>query len=108
MMPIIPDLTDSDENLDTLYAHGEEAEVSYALPGLMNLRGRTRRSFFDFIRLEYPRLEPILQDLYKEGRLDQEYRTAFYKRLRKIKNRHTLSHNYMPPKKDEGVQLSLF
>ena len=108
MMPIIPYLTDSDENLNALYSHGEDAKVSYALPGLLGLRGRTRRSFFDFIRLEYPRLDPIFRDLYREGRLDQEYRTAFYKRLAKIKKAHTLSHNYMPPKKDEGVQLSLF
>lgn len=108
MMPIIPYLTDSDENLNALYDCGEEARVSYALPGLMNLRGRTRKSFFEFIRLEYPRLEPIFRDLYKEGRLDHEYRTAFYKRLRKVKNGHSLSHNYMPPKKEEGVQLSLF
>lgn len=108
MMPIIPYLTDSDENLNALYSHGEDAQVSYALPGLMNLRGRTRKSFFNFIRLEYPRLVPIFEDLYKDGRLDREYRTAFYKRLGKIKRAHSLSHNYMPPKKDEGVQLSLF
>ncbi|WNX89268.1 radical SAM protein [Emergencia timonensis] len=46
MMPIIPYLTDSDENLNALYSHGEDAKVSYALPGLLGLRGRTRRSFF--------------------------------------------------------------
>ena len=103
MMPIIPYLTDSDENLDALYAHGEEARVSYALPGLLNLRGRTKTSFFNFIRLQYPSLEPILQDLYRDGRLDQAYRTAFHKRLCRIKGRHSLSHDHMPPKKDDGV-----
>ena len=71
MMPIIPHLTDSDENLNALYSHGEDAKVSYALPGPSRPSRTDEALLFDFIRLEYPRLDPIFRDLYREGRLDQ-------------------------------------
>lgn len=112
IMPIIPYLTDTDENLNALYALGEEARVSYALPGLLNLHGPTRASFFAFLRKEYPHLTPVFEKLYQNGRLNPRYSKAFYRRLSVIKRSHSLSADYMPPKfplrDDDGQQLSLF
>ena len=53
-MPIIPFLTDTRENIDSLFFHAKDSGVKYVIPGVLNLRGQTRQAFFEFIRVEYP------------------------------------------------------
>jgi len=38
LMPIIPYLTDSKENIESIYANAQHAKVQYVLPGIMYLR----------------------------------------------------------------------
>lgn len=108
MMPLIPYLTDTTENLEGLYREGVHAGVTYALPGLLSLKGKTRKAFFDFLRLEYPDLIEPFNALYRQGRLDKAYCSAFYRRLHLIRKKYGLPLDYRPQKPDEGEQLSLF
>ena len=84
-MPIIPLLTDSDENLESLFAGGAEAKADYILPGLLNLKG-----------------------------LDKAYKKSFYQKLSKINEKYRLTMGHRLPKSiqqvsdDDGQQLSLF
>jgi DNA repair photolyase len=55
-MPIIPFLTDTNDNIDALYAQAAACAVDYVLPGVLYLRGKTRGVFFDFISEEFPQL----------------------------------------------------
>jgi DNA repair photolyase len=54
LMPIIPLLTDSAENLEALCRQARDCQVDYLLPGTLYLRGKTRSAFFEFIKTEYP------------------------------------------------------
>lgn len=112
MMPIVPLLTDGSENLENIYAGGRDAGVDYLLPGLLNLKGRTRQNFFDFIQREYPQHMDYFLLLYGRGRLDREYRQSFYKKLHFIRAKYGIPSMHRPPETtpcpDEGVQLSLF
>lgn len=112
-MPIIPYLTDSRENVDALYSHAENSRVSYVLPGVLYLRGKTRGVFFDFIRKEYPQLlEPLLH-LYQTGGAPKEYKDKLYQMINPIKEKYGLSGNYSKfikekQKQEEYTQLSIF
>lgn len=112
MMPIVPLLTDSAENLEAIYAGGRDAGVDYLLPGLLNLKGRTRQSFLDFMQREFPQYMDAFLLLYGRGRLDKEYKQSFYKKLRRVKIKYGIPSMHRPPEAgsgpEEGQQLSLF
>lgn len=112
-MPIIPLLSDSTENLESLYAGGADAKADYVLPGLLNLKGKTRDHFLEFFHTEFPeKLEAFLV-LYGRGGLDREYKKSFYQKLSEINKKYHLTIGHRLPKNlqsedGDGQQLSLF
>ena len=56
MMPILPFLTDSLQNIEQILSFAAECEVNYALPDILYLRGETRKHFFNFLELNFPEL----------------------------------------------------
>ncbi|MCL1874824.1 MAG: radical SAM protein [Synergistaceae bacterium] len=113
LMPIIPYITDSYENIDWIYANAKDANASYVLPCVMNLRGKTRVTFFDFIKNEFPYLYDSLQTLYKTGGASTEYKGKLYKTVNDIKYKYQMSGNYLKLieeklKDTTPRQLSLF
>lgn len=114
MMPIIPFITDSYENIDNLFRQAKEIDIHYALTTLLNLRGPTRGFFFEFIKQEYPQLYNKLLPMYKNGYIGKcEYKEKLYKMVYEIRKKYSLSSNYNNPMKEklhkeDNVQLSLF
>ena len=112
-MPIIPYLTDSRENIDSLFSQAKDCNVKYVIPGLLNLRGRTRWVFFDFIKKDYPELYSPLQSLYAAGNNRMDYKKSVYKMLNEFRLKYRLSFDYTTPMNEklklaDGYQLSLF
>lgn len=112
-MPIIPYLTDTRENVDSLYAQAKDAQVDYVLPGTLYLRGKTRGVFFDFIKQEFPDLYGMLQALYKTGGAGKEYKDKLYLMVNELKAKYELSGSYSKPlkaklKQSENIQVPLF
>lgn len=113
-MPIVPYLTDGRDNLEALYAGAREAETDYLLPGLLNLRGPTRRVFFDFIRQDFPQKLEQLQRAYSSGRLDRAYKAQLYGLIGQLRQQYGVGADYMAPiraqlqAEPEYAQLSLF
>ncbi len=75
-MPIIPYLTDTRDNVDRLYAHAKESDVDYVLPGVLYLRGKTKKVFLNFISSEFPELLAPLHCFIK--REEQERSTRIH------------------------------
>lgn len=111
-MPITPYLTDSFENIDALYREAKESSVSYVLPGLLNLRGKTQNVFFAFIRSDFPNLYESLHNLYKIGSVNKTYKNELYKMVNILKEKYGLSNNYSKSIKEkmktEYKELTLF
>ncbi|MBP8640922.1 MAG: radical SAM protein [Oscillospiraceae bacterium] len=113
LMPIIPFLTDARDNINSLLSIAKDNGVKYFIPAILNLRGRTRWAFFDFIRAEYPALCKPFQELYKTGGVDKTYKHELYTLINELKTKHELSTNYgsiikEKLRKTEFTQLSLF
>lgn len=112
LMPIVPYLNDSKGNLEAICAGAREAGVDYLLPGLLNLRGKTRDVFYDFLRREFPQCEAPLRRLHGDREAYKRYRTALYRWLHGTGARYGLSFNYKAPLaallRDGEGQLSLF
>jgi DNA repair photolyase len=112
-MPIIPYLTDGQENVDALYSCAKDSAVDYVLPGVLYLRGKTRVVFFDFIKNEFPNLYLPLEKLYRTGSAGKDYKDTLYPMVNKIKEKYQLSGSYSKPLKEkmlqsENIQLTLF
>jgi DNA repair photolyase len=96
-MPIIPYLTDSPDNIESIYSAACDADVKYLLPGVLYLRGETRGYFFNFIKKKYPDLYKPLIDLYKTGSANKKYKENLYKNIYRFKDKYRVSHDYSRP-----------
>ena len=67
IMPVLPLLTDGEENLKALLAAGRAAGAAMAESNVLFLRSGTRETFFAFLRAEFPRLVPEYERLYARG-----------------------------------------
>lgn len=105
VMPIIPFLTDSRENFESLCALAADANVHYMLPGTLYLRGKTRKYFFDFIETRFPEIYEKLQTLYKTGGADKNYKENLYKMVNALRNKYGLSGSYSKPMKEKLHKL---
>ncbi|UNC93181.1 SPL family radical SAM protein [Candidatus Contubernalis alkaliaceticus] len=101
VMPIIPYLTDSYENIDSLFHIAKDSDVDYVLPGTLYLRGKTRTVFFDFIRKEFPNFYYDLVALYKTGGANKEYKNILYKTVNEVRDKYSLSSSYSKPMKEK-------
>ena len=115
MMPIVPYLTDVYESVDGLFSYAKDIEAHYVLPGVLYLRGPTRKSFFNFIAKNYPFYYNIFKELYKKGGLDKNYKDRLYMMIHSLLKKYGLSTSFskvikekMNLSEEEAKQLSLF
>lgn len=97
MMPILPFLTDNPQNLKQIMSFAAECGVDYALPGVLYLRGETRKHFFDFLELNFPELMDPYRKLYEKGGADRAYKAEIYGMLSSLMEKYHLSGDYMKP-----------
>ena len=97
MMPILPFLTDSPQNLNQILSLAAEFEVDYALLGILYLRGETRKNFFDFLELNFPELVDPYRKLYAKGGADRTYKAELYGVISSLMEKYHLSGDYMRP-----------
>lgn len=110
MMPILPSFTDSPQNLEKIMSLAAECEVDYVLPGILYLRGETRKHFFDFLELNFPELVDPYQKLYAKGGVDRAYKAELYGVLSSLMEKYHLSGDYTKPmqaKLSRSKQLKL-
>lgn len=101
VMPIIPFITDSENNLEQIFSQAKECRVHYVLPGTLYLRGTTRLRFLDFVKREYPLVYNNLLELYKTGGADKEYKNRLYEMVNRLRNSYGLSNSYIKPMREK-------
>lgn len=107
MMPIIPFITDSAENLEALYSMGNQTGVDYAITGILNLRGETKTLFLSFIKESFPAYYDKLCNMYKSGWVGSEYKKYLYSIAIPLMRQYNISGNYTRPIKERLQELSL-
>lgn len=107
MMPLIPYITATENNIDNLFHVASIIHADYCIPGLLGLRGKTRTSFFQFLKKEYPTIYPNIYQLYQNKDKKQEYKKAFYQLLNTRQKKYQLSFNYKKPIIEKEKQYKL-
>jgi DNA repair photolyase len=65
VMPVLPYLTDDETNLRALLVAARDAGAMGAESNVLFLRSGTRETFFNFLAVEFPRLVPDYERLYR-------------------------------------------
>ncbi len=110
--PILPYLTDSEQNLDQVARAVAGAGATFLGGGVLYLAEDTRRYFFDFLARHFPALRAEYERLFR-GRtfLRGRYLETIRERVAAVRDRHHLSAtplDYKPPLWEGEEQLSLF
>lgn len=68
-MPLLPGITDTDENLEALFSRAKEVGADFIMPAGLTLRpGRQKSFFFNCIAQTHGALLPLYRELYRENR----------------------------------------
>ena len=110
IMPIIPELTDSYDNLSLLYKNAKENNVNYAVTSVLNLRGETKIQFLSFIKDKLPYLYNKIKKLYKEAYVNSIYYKQLNDMLHKISKKYPLKEKETVYQDYDNIdnQLTLF
>ncbi|RPF28913.1 DNA repair photolyase [Georgenia muralis] len=88
-MPILPWLTDSDDQLDALFAALADAGAADVTTGALHLRPGAREWFLAWLGRAYPELVPGYRRLYGSGSYaSTEYRTWLGERAGRVRRKH--------------------
>jgi DNA repair photolyase len=101
-MPIIPYITDSYSNIEHLCTEAKLSNVHYMLPGVLYVRGATRKVFFEFIKDQYPDTYENMKELYKKGGADKSYKEKLYNEIvNPLRKEYGISNSYIKPLKEK-------
>jgi DNA repair photolyase len=109
LTPVLPYLNDSMENLESIYFHASEVRVNGISAWPLNLRGSTRKQFFGFLRLYFPHLQKLYEQLFVNGSVDKEYSAALKQKVKGLHQKYGLPEIKLPEiPQPEFIQLTLF
>ena len=94
MMPIIPFLTDCEENIRLLFAAAKDSSVDYILPGTLYLRGQTKPAFLSFVRKQFPVQYAEMIQLYCSKQKNKEYKKTLYQTISQLLLEYSLTTDY--------------
>lgn len=100
-MPILPFITDSCENLESIFAKASEYKANYIFSAILNLRGETKKHFLSFIKTNFAHLYPLYLDLYIGSFVNKEYSQNIYKQLKKLRTKYKFINNKLNVKNDQ-------
>ena len=94
LMPILPFLTDNENNLELIFKIIKDYKLDYIIPGTLNLKGQTKTHFLNFLKNEFPKIYPKYLNLYKTSTLPKEYKIKVYKIINNLKQKYNINSNY--------------
>ena len=100
LMPILPHLTDGQENLEGLMHSAAQAQVDYALCGTMYLRGATKEHFLKWLKGTWPSYYAEYVRLYYRGSLDKDYKDGLYARINRLREMYGVYGDYSTAMQD--------
>ncbi|MEX2264483.1 MAG: radical SAM protein [Bryobacteraceae bacterium] len=110
--PVMPLLTDSDENLNSVAAAAARAGAQYFGGGVLFLMPAAQKVFFPFLQERYPHLAGIYRDRYERNPYVRgRYTERLRERIRAVRERHGLRSgpvNYRPELWEGEAQGKLF
>jgi DNA repair photolyase len=101
VMPVLPGLTDSEKDLDTLAQAARDAGADWFAANVLFLMPSSRKQFFPFLAERFPRLARRYQDWYaRAGYAPETYRAEIAARVASLRQKYRL--RARPPETQRG------
>lgn len=109
LMPIIPEITDSEENLAGIFDKAKEYGVKNIICGTLNLKGENHRMFLDKVDTLFPEFSENLRKLYfKSAYCNKVYGNDLRKRIFSLRKRFGFDKPLTDLRDRPEQQLELF
>jgi len=110
LMPIIPYISDDDENLEGVFNIASNVGVDFLSAWPLHLRGKTKPFFYNFLSKHYPQLLLKYKELYEYSEVNPEYRKSILFKIKKLRQKYQLFdfENKLPENSEKELQLKLF
>jgi DNA repair photolyase len=95
-IPIIPYITDSDEQLEETIRISKGYNAGYILAGTMTMRDLQAKRFYEILEKHYPKLVERYKALYRHGiGPDDKYFAELYPKVKSLCKKYSIQ-NYIP------------
>ncbi|OGI07327.1 MAG: radical SAM protein [Candidatus Margulisbacteria bacterium GWF2_35_9] len=111
MMPIIPFLTDTKENIESVFSQAKSVGADYVITSSLNLYTETRKNFFAFIQKDFPELYSNMIALFKSNEMFSQYKKGLYLRVKEARMKYNIpsySTIFETEAEQDAKQMSLF
>lgn len=108
LMPVIPYLTDSYENLDLIYSEASKASAEHIRPNVLYLIGKTKINFLNFLRTYDYQIYEKIKNLYCTDYPSPQYLKEFNLKINSLKNKHNIPSWARLKKFEPSLQSTLF
>jgi len=95
LMPIIPFLNDTENEIEELFEAVSETGANYVIPGILYLTGSTKNRFFEFLDKHYPELVEKYKLFFKGRSPPKSYRERINQLFRHYEGKYNL-HKFIP------------
>jgi DNA repair photolyase len=90
-MPVLPGLTDREEDLDALARAAKDAGAQWFIAGTLFLMPASWKSFFTFLEEKFPRLAARYREMYRGyGYAPENYRKEISRRAEDLRRKYGL------------------
>lgn len=108
-MPIIPLLSDTDENLDTAFRLTKEFGLDNIITSFLFLRGDVKPKFLKTIQTHFPEIYYEFSNLYNGATVDSPYMDKTCMKINTLRRKYELVGIFRPVEiQKPSIQLSLF
>ncbi|MFZ4796952.1 MAG: SPL family radical SAM protein [Bacteroidia bacterium] len=108
-MPIIPLLSDTDENLETTFRLSKENGIDNVVTSFLFLRGTVKPKFFEVIKMNFPEIYPDFLKLYSNSNVEETYAKKINLKIKKLREKYQTFGSYKPIEINKNPsQFSLF
>lgn len=108
IMPIIPLISDTSENLEAIFQTASENGLTNVITNYLFLNSVAKKSFFKIIEKHFPNLVDQFRLLYKTQNLDSTYKSEMMSKINELKIKYNFSSQFIPVESQKSQQLSLF
>lgn len=106
-MPIVPLISDTDENLETAFRLTKEFGLDSIIAFPLHLRGNLKKPFFKFMLTHFPDLYAPFSALYTTANLNETYAASLFQKIATLRHTYQLYGSYSIVQPIDN-QLSLF
>ncbi len=108
VMPVIPYLTSDADSLEAVFRRAKDAGADYVLTSALNLKGPTKRGFFDGIREGFPSEYRRITALYRDANAYRAYKKALHDSVAQLRSKYAMPAYIRAAEKQTVTQISFF